>query len=617
MPDSEDAAGINGSPRIFDVLDALRYPVTVQDARYTIRFMNARLRRRHGDGDGGRCHRVYMGRAEPCPGCPAPAIIAGDIEEASYTIEDAAGRLFECTAGAIRLPDGSKGVVETLADVTARRKAAGVIHEFARSMRGAVAEKDAALRRSEEMFQALFEHAGDAILTAEAGGDIISANRSAERLTGYSGEEIGALRATALFAPGDFERIREELLRSPPGAGLIRRAEIVRRDGTPVPVDVNANRLTHGGREIIIAICRDMREALMINRRAQLLASAVENTSSSVILTDLDHRIIYVNPATLRMLGYREEEMLGRPTADFYEGTPGNPPSLADQIRREARDGVWEGEIFNRTRTGEVFPAALCMCIVRNERGGIIGYAGIADDISRRRRMEEELVRREKMSLLGELVAGIAHELNNPLTGVLGYAEIIRNSPCPEEVRDDAGRIHEEASRCHALVRNLLTFGRRPPPVLEPADLNAAVEAALHSAGKELAADGIEVDVRLDRGLPHAPIDIQQMQHVFLNIITNARHALAGRRGRRRIAVTSRVRDGRIEAAVSNNGPPIRAESLEKIFTPFFSTKEFGHGTGLGLSIARGIVEDHGGEIRVESVRKTVFTVSLPLPSPP
>jgi two-component system NtrC family sensor kinase len=357
----------------------------------------------------------------------------------------------------------------------------------------------------------------------------------------------------------------------------------------------------------------------MTEKHLRQLASVIENMSSSVIIMDHSHRIVYVNPATLRMLGYREEEMLGRLSAEIFEGVPGNPADLSGTIAREAKNGLWEGEIVDRRKSGEIFPVFLRMCIIRNEKGQVMGYAGISEDITRRKQLEEDLIQKEKLSALGELISGIAHELNNPLTGVLGYAEIIQQYDCPAELRDDLQRLYKEALRCQYLVRNLLTFSRRPALHRARADINLVIKISIELKAHQFKADQVRVSTSLDARIPEAMLDSNQMQQVFVNILNNAHHALAEKGGERRITVSSRLRDGSIEVAIGNNGTHIPPDRMEKIFIPFFSTKEFGQGTGLGLSIAQGIVKDHGGEIVVESMEghDTAFTVKLPLVRPP
>ncbi len=604
---------------LFDVFDAFDCFVVIEDADYTIRYLNRRARERYGDITGEKCHLILAGRDIPCPVCPVQAILHEGKQSFTHVARDHEGRLYESSASPLLLPDGSKAVIELLTDITERRKAQAVIGEYTMGLKALVAEKTAELRQSETIHRLVMEHAHDAIFTIDPAGDrVLGSNRMAETMTGYSAKELLAMKNTALYAPGDFDLLCAPLNDASGETGVSGEVEMVTKDGRRFPADVSASAASFRGRKVILAICRDISQRLVIEKNMRQLASVIENMSSSVIIMDLNRRVVYVNPATLRMLGYRAEELLGRLTSDIFEGVPGNPANLSELIAKEARNGLWEGEIFDRKKSGEVITIFLRMCVIRNEKGAVIGYAGISEDITRRKQLEEALIRKEKLSALGELVSGIAHELNNPLTGVLGYAEIIQQHECPAALREDLERLYKEAVRCQYLVKNLLTFSRRPALHKVPANINTVVELSIGLKAHQLKADNVRVRTLLDPLIPESMLDTNQLQQVFVNILTNAHHSLSDKAGERMITVSSRMRNSSIEVAIGNNGVHIPADRLEKIFTPFFSTKEFGQGTGLGLSIAQGIVKEHGGDIRVESAEgyDTIFTVELPLVTP-
>lgn len=604
----------------FEAFDSFGCFVTIEDASCTILYLNARMRKRYGDLVGRKCYRAIAGREEPCASCPVTAILHEGRESYSCMVRDREGRLYESSASPFVMPDGSRTVIQILTDTTEKQKVQEVISEYTTGLKTLVAEKTAELRQSETLHRLLMEHARDAIFTIDSEEDrILTASRTAEAMTGYPAEELLALRNSALYAPGEFDRILLALCDDTEVSDVSVQLEMVRKSGAHFVADVSANATVFHGKRIILAICRDISQRLIIEKHMRQLASVIENTSSSVTIMDLHGRIIYVNPATLRMLGYRAEEMLGRRTVDLFEGVPGNPPDLSGRIAREAKNGLWEGEIFDRRKSGEVFPVFLRMCIIKNEKGEVIGYAGISEEITRRKQLEEELIQKEKLSALGELISGIAHELNNPLTGVLGYAEILQQYDSPEGLKEDVDRLYKEALRCQYLVKNLLTFSRKPPLRRVCASINNVVEVSIELKAHQLRQDGIRVHTLLDPLLPEAMLDSNQLQQVFVNILSNAHYALRERPGERRITVSSQLRDGSLEVAIANNGAHIPPDQLNRIFIPFFSTKEFGHGTGLGLCIAQGIVKEHGGRIDVESMegRDTVFTVALPLMKPP
>jgi PAS domain S-box-containing protein len=600
---------------LFEALDAFPFFVVMEDADYTIRFMNNKLRGKFGNRTGEKCYHAFIGRESPCPVCPVRAILHEGKEWFTYFPQDRDGLWYESSSAPLTMPDGSTVVIEILRDITERKKAEKVVQQFTKALKQLVSEKTDELRQSEERYRNLFENASDAIFTIDPAEDrILSANHMAEAITGCRTKELLAMKHSRLYLPGELEKVVSMLREAPRGAGIHTTVQMLRKDGTEVPVDISATTVAHAGKEAILAICRDISQRLILEKRMRELASVVETMRPSVIITDLNQRIIYANPAAQKMLGYREEEMIGQLAREIFEGISGNPSDLGRSVREEAQNGYWEGEIFNRKKSGEIIPVFLRMCMIKNEKGELIGYAGISEDITRRKRMEGELIQKEKLLALGEFTSAMAHEINNPLTGVLGYAEILQQAESPKDFREDVQRLYKEAIRCQCLVKNLLTFARRSTPHKELSNINEIIEKSIDLKGYQLKADQIEVVTHLDRSIPTSIMDPHQIQQVFLNIIDNAHHALKEQRGIRRITVTSALKDGTIAVSFSDNGPPIPAEIMDKIFLPFFTTKEFGQGTGLGLSIVHGIIKEHGGEIRVQSEegKETTFTVAIP-----
>jgi signal transduction histidine kinase len=228
---------------------------------------------------------------------------------------------------------------------------------------------------------------------------------------------------------------------------------------------------------------------------------------------------------------------------------------------------------------------------------------------------QNQLIQAEKMSVVGQLVSGVAHELNNPLAGVLGYSQLLARKGVSEEVGRGLEKIQAEAERCRRIVQNLLIFARKHKPRQSLLDLNAVIESTLELRAYQLKVDNITVVRDLDPALPRTMADMNQIQQVLMNMINNAQHALADVGRVRQLILRTRQRAGRIQIQVADTGTGIAPENLGRIFDPFFTTKEVGRGTGLGLSICYGIVQEHRGEIQVESTPGvgTTFTIDLPV----
>ncbi len=231
---------------------------------------------------------------------------------------------------------------------------------------------------------------------------------------------------------------------------------------------------------------------------------------------------------------------------------------------------------------------------------------------------QSQLIQSEKLSGIGEFVAGVAHELNNPLTSVMGFAELLQQSDLPEQQRRYLDVIFKSAKRCQKIVSSLLSFARRHAPERKVISVNEIVESAVEILQYQMRTSNIEVQMQLDSKLPLTEIDPHQMQQVFLNIINNARQAMEGQ-AKGRLRVTTESEGERVRIIFQDNGPGIPAENLKKIFNPFFTTKEVGKGTGLGLSLCYGIVSEHGGTITPQSKEGegATFVIEIPVARKP
>ena len=239
---------------------------------------------------------------------------------------------------------------------------------------------------------------------------------------------------------------------------------------------------------------------------------------------------------------------------------------------------------------------------------------GLEDE---QRRAEEQLIITDRLASIGELAAGIAHELNNPLTSVIGFSQLLLNKDIPEEIREDVGIIYSEARRAADVMKNLLIFARKHSPVKTLINVNSVIEKVLQLRAYEHKVENIQVVTRFAADLPLAMIDDFQMQQVFLNIIINAEHFMREAHQRGTLTITTRHIGNIIRVSFKDDGPGISEEDLGRLFDPFFTTKEVGEGTGLGLSICHGIVTEHRGRIHAEGKRGrgATFVVELPVPA--
>ena len=240
-------------------------------------------------------------------------------------------------------------------------------------------------------------------------------------------------------------------------------------------------------------------------------------------------------------------------------------------------------------------------------------------DVTEQRLLASQLLQQEKLAAIGQLVSGVAHELNNPLAGVSAFAQILLAAPgLADEELQAVETIHHEARRAAKIVSNLLTFARRHQPARTAADVNQLVLDTLELRRYAIRMAQIDLVVELDEGLPLTWADPFQLQQVVLNLITNAEQSLADWGGARRMQIRSRRDGDAIVVSVADTGGGIAAADLSRVFNPFFTTKPVGQGTGLGLSISDGIVREHGGTLRVESAPGlgATFIIELPWQDP-
>ncbi len=232
---------------------------------------------------------------------------------------------------------------------------------------------------------------------------------------------------------------------------------------------------------------------------------------------------------------------------------------------------------------------------------------------------QAQLIQSEKLSGIGEFIAGVAHELNNPLTSVMGFSELLQNASVAPAEKRYLEMIHKSALRCQKIVQALLGFARRSTPERRAVCVNQLVEASVEILFYQLRTSNVEAILDLDPDLPHAMVDPHQIQQVFVNLINNARQAIEAHQPKGRIKVSTEQIDGCVRIVIQDNGPGIPEENLSKIFDPFFTTKEVGKGTGLGLSLVYGIIKEHGGTIvpRSRPGEGATFIIELPVTAKP
>jgi PAS domain S-box-containing protein len=351
------------------------------------------------------------------------------------------------------------------------------------------------------------------------------------------------------------------------------------------------------------------------NERARALAVALEAMDQPVLIRSRDEIVLYANGAALREYGYTREELIGLPSHVLTVLPTVRAHDHTREAPREdlAASGSWSGELLLQRKNGSEFPAWLSINNIVNDEGEITASVISTRDMTEERRVAEQLRQSEKLVALGELVAGVAHEVNNPLTGISAFAQLLQEERLTPDQLEAAQMIKREADRAVAVIRDLLTFARKTGPRTVPIDMNALIEQTMRLRTYGLRTAGIEMKLELAPSLPRVRGDDRQLQQVLLNLVVNAEHSVANCQ-RRLITLRTSVSARRLIVEVSDTGKGMSADVQKRIFEPFFTTKPEGAGTGLGLSVSFGIVQTHGGTLTVHSAPGAGATFRLTLP---
>ena len=346
--------------------------------------------------------------------------------------------------------------------------------------------------------------------------------------------------------------------------------------------------------------------------RERTLAAALATMDQPVLILGVDARVEYANAAAIREYGYDASEIAGLSVDDFVVAS-------ARLARRETIPPVpedkalWTGEHVHRRKDGTEFPAAVTLSHIRDGDDNISGLVIGVRNLTEERKIAEHMSRTGKLAAIGELMAGVAHELNNPLTGISTFAQLLLEDRLQGEQFESVSLIKREADRAIGVIRDLLLFARKTEGRDVPVDINTIVQHTVRLRALASRTGGIEVHTLLDPSDPQVRGDEQKLQQVLLNLMVNAESALRDAPVRH-LSIATRSRDDTVTIVISDTGHGMTDSVRQRLFEPFFTTKPPGEGTGLGLSVSYGIIKAHDGSISVESTPDigTAFTIALP-----
>jgi PAS domain S-box-containing protein len=362
---------------------------------------------------------------------------------------------------------------------------------------------------------------------------------------------------------------------------------------------------------LVARIAAERAEMQQAGATMRLMVQVIEQTKDLILVMTADGRCRHANEAFCRAMNCTREELIAKRPRDLMA----NDTISAEDIQSAVREGgTWRGTVMRTRADGSTFPVSATVVALRDGRGKATHFVSVERDISEERRLREQLIHSERLSAVGQLVAGVAHELNNPLQGVMGNLELMIRSEDRPQTRADLEEIRVAGERAAKIVRNLLTFARRSALDRSVEDLNEIVRATLAWRATDLRATDIALDEQYAVELPLIIVNREEIQQVILNLILNAEHATRSTGQPGMLHVRTGTAAGAVFVEIADEGPGIPRDTAARIFEPFFTTKFVGEGTGLGLSVSLGIAEAHGGSLAlVPGDGGARFALTLPV----
>jgi PAS domain S-box-containing protein len=476
-------------------------------------------------------------------------------------------------------------------------------------------------REKERRFTELFETLQEGVYFCTPEGKLLDGNPTLVTMLGYLNKaDLLALDPQAL----NFDASQSPVLgRGVDDRGGVRTREITlrRRDGTAaICLDTSRAVWDEAGTIIryqgtLTDVTEQRKMEAQLRQQEQFRQKLLESFPDLILVVDLEERYTFASSRIRDLLGYRPEELIGKKIEDLQDHSPeflslyrdvasGKQLFAAAEYGALHRDGSWR---TMRASASQFYDS-------ENKLSGVIMSVR---DITVEKKLEQQIIQSERLAAMGQMIGGFAHELNNPLTAILGVSELLREGEANEGRARQLTMLHQQARRATEIVQNLMYFSRPPAAGKTPVNLSELVDRTLHLHAYSLRKSNITVDFLTEEGLPQIIADPHQLMQVFLNLMLNAEQAIREARDKGTLRIRLRKTDGQIQVTFEDDGPGISPEILPNIFDPFYTTKRPGRGTGLGLSICKAVLKEHAGNIEASSAPGggAVFTVSLPIPT--
>ncbi len=479
--------------------------------------------------------------------------------------------------------------------------------------------RDVTQQREKELrFTELFETLQEGVYFSSPDGQLLDANPALVSMLGYAEKrDLMAVEPASL----NFDVGQPVLGRAIDDRGGVRTREIKlrRKDGSAAVFldssravwDTSGNIVRYQGTLVDITERRKMERQLA--QQEEFRSRLLESFPDLILVVDLEERYTFVSSRSRDLLGYEPQEMLGQKISEVQDHSPELAALYHDVVTGHQAFAAAEYGVRHRDGTWRTMRAAGSQLVdAESKTSGVIISVR---DITVERKLEQQVVQSERLAAMGAMIGGVAHELNNPLTAIMGVSELLQDTETNENSRKQLGMLQQQARRAAEIVQNLTYFSRPPAPGKSRINLVEVVERTLNLHAYSLRKNNVTVDFLKEAGVPYALGDPHQLMQVFLNLIVNAEQAIRETRDKGTLRIRLGKGDNSVWVSFHDDGPGIPKETLASIFDPFYTTKRPGRGTGLGLSICKSVMKEHNGSVEAANSPEggAVFTVTLPI----
>jgi len=592
------------------IFEAIVDGVYIADDDFNMEYMNNVMIKNFGRGIGKKCYQIIYGRDEVCPWCRAKEVFAGKTIRWEHYIPNL-DQVYDFIEFPLKNSDGTLSKVCIYRDIVLRAK---------------TEEK---IRASEKEYKRLFENVRCGLYVSSKEGKFLNANKALLDMLGYKNNEefLKIDIAKDLYLNPEDRRKWQEMIERD---GYVVDYEVYfkRKDGRPVPVlhtshvryDQKGNVLGYEGINVDQSQRKKMEKEL--REAHDFLDKIIKSSPNAIMATDMKGNIIVWNRAAEETLGYKAEEVIG--TMNIREIYPeGMANKVMNMMRSPEYGGVGKCRSYPMVhvrRDGKIIEGNLSAALIYDAQGKEIASVGIFVDLKERLDMErklretqQKLLQSEKLAAMGRLTSQIAHELNNPLYGIMNTLELLKTEISPKSKRRKIlDMALSETVRLTELLRKMLHFSKPDEEEKQPTDVNTILDEILLLVGKQLQENSIRVSTSFGDDLRKVYASRNQLRQVFLNMIANARDAMLDEGT---LTIKTMAKGDNVYIEITDTGIGIKEENISKIFDDFFTTKEGVKDVGLGLSVCYRFIKEHGGDIRVSSEwgSGTTFTIILPI----